>query len=97
MTVVINPDEGRPKLVGSEWLKRDPEGDCWDLVVVRGIFDLGNDSPNNLELVISPKEFGPTITADVDSFVQAYKRAEEGADPFEQIDARLRALEARGS
>jgi hypothetical protein len=95
--VVIDVDADRAPLVGSRWVRREAAGDDWDSVEICGVFDLGNDS-GGLELVIRPLVFGePSLTASVDSFAEAYRRQDADADdPFERIDARLRALEARG-
>lgn len=92
--VVIDPDAGRPTLIGSHWTRRAKEDDPFDDVVIRGVFDLGNDS-GGLEFCVSPLSFGPTLTATPESLSEAYTRA-EGDDPAEKLRRRLHELEARG-
>ena len=89
--LVVDPEAGRQSLIGSRWRRREPEDDEWDEVVISGVLDLGE---RGLELTVQPVTFGPTLSADPDSFVQAYVRAEAG-DPTEDLDERLRAIEAR--
>lgn len=90
--LVVDPDAGRPTLVGSHWKRREPEADDpWNEVVVTGVLDLGE---RGLELTVQPRSFGPTLSADPDSFVEAYARV-EGEYPMEEINERLRAIEAR--
>lgn len=92
--LVIDPDAGRPSLIGSRWRRRKPEGDDpWNEVVVTGVFDLGE---RGLELTVTPVSFGPTLSADPESFVAAYTRA-EADDTTEELTERLRAIEARSS
>jgi hypothetical protein len=91
--LVINPDAGRPALLDSRWRRRHPEGDAYDEVVIRGIFDCGPDG-GGLELVISPLSFGPTLTCTPESLAEAYTRSEKN-DPTERLKERLRDLEAR--
>ena len=40
----IDPDQGRPTLVGSTWTRRVPENDDWDRCRIVGVFDTGNDA-----------------------------------------------------
>jgi hypothetical protein len=91
--VVVDPDANKPTLIGSRWQRRAPEGDAWDEVVIRGVFDLGNDS-GGLEYVVSPASFGPALTTPPESLTEGYARA-EGDDVTERLAARLRDLEAR--
>lgn len=93
--VVIDPDAGKPALVGSHWERREPAGDVWDgPVVVVGVFDNGPDA-GGFELVVQPLEFGePALTADPESFGATYRRV-VADDPAERVSARLRELEAR--
>src|SRR3954467_670288 len=92
---VINPNAGRPSLLDSRWRRREPQGDPYDEVVIRGVFDLGNDN-GGLELVVSPLSFGPVLTCTAESLADSYSRSEaERDDPNERLQARLRELEAR--
>jgi hypothetical protein len=93
MPFVIDPHAGRPTLIGSHWHRRTPEDDPYDDIVIRGVFDLGNDS-GGLELVISPQTFGPTLTCTPESLGESYARS-QGQDPTERLRQRLRELEAR--
>lgn len=90
---VIDPDADRPTLIGSRWRRREAAGDEWDEVIIRGVFDLGNDH-GGLEYVVSPASFGPALTTTPDALAESYTRA-EGDDPAERLAARLRDLEAR--
>lgn len=94
--VVIDPDADKPKLIGSRWRRRAPEGDAWDEVDLVGVHDNGPDH-GGPELCVRTRAFTgePVMTADADSFIAAYKRA-EADDPAERLDRRLRELEARG-
>lgn len=92
---VVDPDAGRPALIGAEFRRRTPEGDIWDRIVVRGIHDNGPDF--GLELVVSPVEFGPCLTCTTESLAESYTRAtvDAAADVSERLDKRLADLEAR--
>lgn len=90
----VDPDEGRPKLVGSRWERKTFEDDVFDLIEIRGVFDLGNDH-GGLELVVSPVAFGPALTTTPDSLVEYYRRVEVEPDPVEDLQSRVRDLEAR--
>ncbi len=90
---VIDPGAGKPKMIDSRWQRREPVGDEWDEVVIRGVFDLGNDH-GGLELVVSPVSFGPALTTTPDALAESYVRV-DGDDPAERLTARLRDLEAR--
>jgi hypothetical protein len=94
--LVIDPDAGRPSLIGSRWVRRDPVGDEWDgPVEIVGVHDNGPDH-GGAELVIRTVTFGPpVVTATPESFGAAYTR-EAGEDPAERLAGRLRELEARG-
>jgi hypothetical protein len=92
---VIDPNAGKPRLLDSRWRRRAPQGDAYDEVVIRGVFDLGSDH-GGLELVVSPLSFGPVLTCTAESLAEAYTRSEvESNDPNERLQARLRELEAR--
>ena len=93
--VRIDPDaeNGRAPLVGSTWKRREPLGDEYDEVVIRGVFDLGNDH-GGLELVVSPATFGPAVTTQPEALSAAWKRIEDD-DPTERLSARLAEVEAR--
>ena len=79
-------------VIGSRWERREPVGDAHDRVVITGVFDLGPDL--GLEVVYVPLEFGPTLTADVESFAAAYTRLSDDPsdDPAERA---IRDIEAR--
>lgn len=88
----VTVDEG-PKLIGSTWRRREPEGDSWDgPVAIVGVFDLGNDQ-GGLELVVQTVAFTgePTLTADAESFVLAYVPDEP--DPLARLRDRVSQLE----
>jgi hypothetical protein len=91
--VVIDPEADRPALIGSAWTRRVPEGDEYDDIVVRGVFDLG-ERGGGLELVVSPLTFGVTLTTTAEGLTESYKRA-DGDDPVENLRARVRELESR--
>jgi hypothetical protein len=91
----VTVDEG-PKLIGSRWRRRDPEGDPWDgPVSVVGVFDLGDSG--SLELVVQTVAFTgePTLTADSDSFLSAYVPYEP--DPLATLRDRVADLERMAS
>lgn len=95
---ILDPDADRPQLVGSTWVRKQPEGDsAWDTVRVVGVWDNGADSAAQLELVVQTVAFTgePTLTANAESFVQAYRREDETDATLENISARLRELEGR--
>lgn len=90
--LVIDPDAGQPPLIGSRWKRREPQGDPYDRVVIRGIFTLSDDLGS--ELCVSPVEFAPTLTATPESLLENYIR--EGSDaPVQELRDTLRKLEAR--
>ncbi len=91
--VQIDPDEGKPPLMGSRWRRREPAGDAYDLVDVVGVFDMGE---MGFELCVRTVAFegDPVVTADGDSFVEAYTRLDHD-DIGERVGERLRELQAR--
>lgn len=90
--ILVGQDGG---VIGSRWERREPAGDNYDRVICSGVFDLGPDL--GLEIVYVPVEFGPTLTADVESFAAAYTRLSDDPsdDPAEGIDRAIRDIEAR--
>lgn len=96
LAVAVDPNAGSPQIIGSTWVRREPTGDEWDGPVrIVGLFDTGNDH-NGIELCVQTVAFTgqPTLTADSDSFVAAYKR-EVPDDQMENLRARVADLEAR--
>lgn len=55
--------------VGQRLRRRQPAADCWDSVILTGIFDLGQTQ----EWVISPeKGFASPLTATAESLLSVY-------------------------
>ncbi len=95
--LVIDPQEGRPPLIGSRWQRRESAGDAWDLCEVAGVFDLGADH-GGLELVVRPVEFTgePALTTSAESLSENYQRVGEDDDDGAAVKAAdaLKRLEA---
>jgi hypothetical protein len=94
--VVIDPDAGRPKLIGSHWRRKVSESDEFDEVVIRGIHDNGPDTLSQFEFVVSPATFGPAITCTAESLAENFTRVGADADDAAaKLAARITELEAR--
>lgn len=91
--LVIDTTRDRP-LIGSTWVRKDPQEDVYDRVVIRGVFTLSDDLGS--ELCVSPVEFGPTLTASPESLAESYVREDDPDDGrVEKLRDTLRNLEAR--
>ena len=85
-TVVIQDD--RETVMGTEWHRRTPQGDDWDTIVIRGIFD--GDEVAGREFVVSPVAFGHApVTCTPESLVDAYTR-DDRPDAMADLAHRLR-------
>jgi hypothetical protein len=92
--LLIDPHADRPKLLGSRWRRRTPQGDPYDTVIVRGVYEMAE---LGFEIVVSGVEFSPAVTVDAEAFAAGWTLAED--DPtaaLEKVAQRLEEIAARG-
>lgn len=90
--VVVERDE-RP-LIGSTWHRREPVGDAFDTIVVRGIMDLP-EARGGAEICVSPVDFGPTLTTTPEALAESYRREADDDAQVDELRSTIRELEAR--
>lgn len=79
--------------VGQRWKRRNPQGDEWDGIVVRGFAEGGE----TVEVVVSPVSFGSPVSTSPQALLAAYtldapdpaaglkERIEEWITPEEEV------------
>jgi hypothetical protein len=93
--IIVDPHADQPKLLNSRWRRRKPQGDPYDTVIIRGVYEMGE---LGFELVISGVEFSPAVTIDADAFAAEWTRADDNptAESVERVAQRLEEIAARG-
>ena len=80
----------KPLEVGQTYRRREPKGDEWDLVRVRGYAEGGEV----VEPVVSPVSFGQPVAVSPDNFLTHYTRTlDDAVSEVEAVAAKLDAWE----